>query len=139
MDRTDALEDACPLLRQTKLIFAFIQQHQEEFLVALMCRVLAVSVSGYYAWRGRPENTRARKDRALTERIKDSHQRSRGTYGTPRIQADLAEEGERVSGQRIGRLMKVARGQGSLQAEIPRDHEGITSPPTRRKSPEPGI
>jgi putative transposase len=76
--------------------------------VALMCRVLAVSVSGYHAWRGRPESARARKDRALTERIKASHQRSRGTYGTPSIQADLAEEGERVSRQRIGRLMKVA-------------------------------
>lgn len=74
----------------------------------LMCQVLEASVSGYYAWRGRPESARTRKDRALTEKIKASHQRSRGTYGTPRIQADLADEGERVSRQRIGRLMKAA-------------------------------
>ena len=73
-----------------------------------MCQVLEVSVSGYYAWRGRPESTRAQKDRALTEKIKASHQRSRGTYGTPRIRADLADEGEQVSRQRIGRLMKAA-------------------------------
>lgn len=74
----------------------------------LMCQVLEVSVSGYYAWRGRPESARARQDRALTEKIRVSHQHSRGTYGTPRIQADLADEGERVSRQRIGRLMKAA-------------------------------
>lgn len=74
----------------------------------LMCQVLEVSVSGYYAGRGRPESDRARQDRVLTEKIKASHQRSRETYGTPRIQADLAEEGERVSRQRIGRLMKAA-------------------------------
>ena len=73
-----------------------------------MCQVLEVSVSGSYAWRGRPESERARQDRVLTEKIKASHQRSRETYGTPRIQADLAEEGERVSRQRIGRRMKAA-------------------------------
>jgi len=73
-----------------------------------MCQVLEVSVSGYYASWGRPESARARKDRALTEKIQASYQRSRGTYGTPRIQADLADEGERVSRQGIGRLMKAA-------------------------------
>jgi len=96
------------LLRQTKLIFAFVQQHQKEFAVKLMCQVLDVSVNGYYVWRGRPKRVRALKDRALTEKIKASHQRSRGPYRTLRIQADLAAEGERVSRQRIERLMKAA-------------------------------
>ena len=89
-------------------MFAFIHQHREAFPVELMCQVLEVSVSGYSAWRGRPESARARQDHALTEKIRVSHRRSRGTYGTPGIQADLADEGERVSRQRIGWLMKAA-------------------------------
>nr|WP_083865894.1 IS3 family transposase [Deinococcus peraridilitoris] len=109
MGRTDAPLDACPLLRQTKLIFAFIHQHQEAFPVELMCEVLEVSLSGYYAWRRRPECNRVQKDRVLTAKIITYHQRSRETYGTPRIKEDLAEEGLMVSRQRIGRLMKAAK------------------------------
>ena len=79
-----------------------------------MCRVLEVSISGYYASRGRPESERITKDRVLTEKIRTSFEESRGTYGALRIKADLHEQGERVSRQRIGRLMRqaplVARG-----------------------------
>lgn len=74
----------------------------------LMCQVLEVSLSGYYAWRGRPESERVRKDRVLTIKITAHHRKSRGTYGTPRIKMDLAEEGEVVSRGRIGRLMRAA-------------------------------
>lgn len=74
-----------------------------------MCRVLEVSISGYHASRGRPESERITKDRVLTEKIRISFEESRGTYGALRIKADLHEQGERVSRQRIGRLMRQAQ------------------------------
>ena len=79
-----------------------------------MCRVLEVSVSGYYASRGRPESERITKDRLLTAKIRTSFLESRGTHGALRIKADLHDQGEQVGRQRIGRLMRqaalVARG-----------------------------
>ncbi|PSR02837.1 MAG: hypothetical protein BRD47_02115 [Bacteroidetes bacterium QS_8_68_28] len=58
--------------------------------------VLGVSTSGYYAWRKRGPSRRERKDEMLTEKIKAIHERSRGTYGAPRIHAELRAEGTRV-------------------------------------------
>jgi len=79
-----------------------------------MCRVLKVSISGYYASRGRPESERSTKDRVLTAKIRTSFEERRGTYGALRIKADLHDQGEQVSRQRIRRLMRqaalVARG-----------------------------
>ncbi len=75
---------------------------------ATMCRVLDVSSSGYYAWRERPPSARARKDEALTERIRAIHERSRGTYGAPRIHAELTAEGIHIGRKRVARLMRAA-------------------------------
>ena len=61
-----------------------------------MCRLLGVSTSGLSAWLRRPESARARRDVELTGKIKAIHSRSRGTYGAPRIQAELRDEGERA-------------------------------------------
>lgn len=80
--------------------------------VATVCRVLDVSSSGYYAWRSRPLSARAREDATLTERIRQIHERSRGTYGVPRIHAELAEEGVHVGRKRVARLMRAAGLQG---------------------------
>jgi len=80
--------------------------------VATMCRVLGVSRSGYYAARARPPSARAREDAALTERIRDIHARSRETYGSPRIHAELRYEGVRIGRKRIERLMRAAGIQG---------------------------
>ena len=76
--------------------------------IATMCRVLGVSTSGYYAWRRRGLSGRALSDRELTASIRHYHRRSRGTYGAPRIQADLAAEGIQVSRKRVARLMREA-------------------------------
>jgi len=73
-----------------------------------MCRVLGVSTSGYYAWRKRGPSKRERKDEMLTEKIKAIHERSRGTYGAPRIHAELRAEGTRVGRKRVARLMREA-------------------------------
>jgi putative transposase len=77
-----------------------------------MCRVLEVSTSGYYAWRKRAPSRRARVDAELTEQIRQIHQWSRGTYGVPRIHAELADSGVHVGRKRIARLMQAAGLQG---------------------------
>jgi transposase InsO family protein len=69
---------------------------------------LEVSPSGYYDWLDRPESHRSRENRVLTEKIKRSHQQSRGIYGSPKIHQDLVTEGETCSVNRVARLMKVA-------------------------------
>ena len=76
--------------------------------VATMCRVLGVSPSGYYAWRGRGPSPRTRRDEALREVICAIHEESHGTYGVPRVHAELAARGWRVSRKRVARLMREA-------------------------------
>ncbi len=76
--------------------------------VATMCRLLGVSASGYYAWQGRAPSARDQSDAALLERIREFHLISRGTYGAPRIHAELADQGHAVSRKRIARLMRNA-------------------------------
>ena len=74
----------------------------------MMCRLLGVSASGYYASRTRPAAHRTAEDAVLLDRIREVHARSRGTYGVPRIHAELVEEGTRVGRKRIARLMRAA-------------------------------
>jgi putative transposase len=83
-----------------------VKAHQAFYPVTVMCRVLDVSTSGYYAWRKRPESERRQKDLLLGNRIEAIHQESRGTYGRPRIHAELKEEGIAVGGKRVARLMQ---------------------------------
>ena len=71
-----------------------------------MCRVLAVSRSGYYAWCNRRPSARAVEDERLQHKIEEIHSASRGTYGVPRIHFELIENDERVSRKRIARLMR---------------------------------
>ena len=73
-----------------------------------MCRLLRVSTSGYYAWRIRPESRRARFNRALTQTIRLIHSESDGTYGSPRIQAELRASGLRCGRAKVARLMRNA-------------------------------
>ncbi len=76
---------------------------------AVVCRVLGVSAQGYYAWRRRPPSRRASRDAELLQRIKAIHKMSDGTYGAPRIRAELAEvDGIRVGIRHVARLMRKA-------------------------------
>ena len=77
-----------------------------------MCRLLGVTASGYYAWRDRGPSKRAMADAFLTETIAEIHAWSRGTYGAPRIHAELADLGKRVGRKRVARLMRQAGIQG---------------------------
>jgi len=87
-------------------VFRFIEQEKAHFPVATMCRVLTVSASGYWAWRRRGESSRAGRDRELAQRIKTFHSESHGIYGSPRIHADLREDGQAISRKRVARLMR---------------------------------
>lgn len=71
-----------------------------------MCQVLAVSSSGYYAWRKRPPSRRAQKNDRLVKRIQQIHKASYGTYGSPRVHAQLRAEGFSCSKKRVERLMR---------------------------------
>ena len=82
--------------------------NQAGFSVATMCRVLGLSESAYYASRQRPPSARSLMDSWLLERIQTSHAASRGTYGAPRVHADLAAEGIHVGEKRVARLMRNA-------------------------------
>jgi len=89
-----------------------VTAHQAVHRVATLSRVLGVSPSGYYAWRKRPLSSRARADVELTAHIHAVHRESRGTYGAPRIHADLAAHGIHVGRKRVARLMRCAGLQG---------------------------
>ena len=75
--------------------------------VATMCRVLGVSPSGYHAWTRRSPSRRAREDAVLRDRIVAIHAAAQGTYGAPRIHAELAAEGIHVGRKRVARLMRA--------------------------------
>ena len=86
--------------------FQFIHEHLKEFSVRVMCRVLGVSASGYYAWCSRPESMRSREDRRLRTKIRAAFERSRETYSARRIRRDLQDEGESCGRHRVARLMR---------------------------------
>lgn len=94
--------------------------------VVRWCRTLGVSRSGYYASRRRPESRRAREDRRLGVKVSESFEKSRKTYGSPRVHRDLAAQGERTSRKRIMRLMQekghVARMRRRFKNTTDSDH-----------------
>jgi len=86
--------------------YAVIRNNLGAFTIQLMCRMLEVSRAGYYAWSNRKESSRDISDRALSVKITDVHERSRGIYGSPRVLAELRELGEKCSRKRVSRLMR---------------------------------
>jgi putative transposase len=82
-----------------------MKEQQHRFPIAMMSRVLEVSRSGFYAWTARSPSRRACEDARLKLRIKIIHEQSRGTYGAPRIHAELEARGVRVGRKRVARLM----------------------------------
>ena len=87
----------------------FIETEKASLPVAFLCRSLGVSTSGYYAWRKRPPSARTVADAGLTTTIRQIHVTSRGTYGAPRIHAELADAyATRCGRKRVARLMQAA-------------------------------
>ena len=85
-----------------------MKTNQADFPVRVVCRVLGLSPSGYYAWLAREPSARAQRDWELTQKIVTIWRQNRQVYGRPRIYADLKEDGEKVGQKRVGRLMKQA-------------------------------
>ena len=90
-------------------VYRFIAAEKAAHSIAIMCRVLEVSRSGYHAWTRRPPGPRALEDARLTTRIRELHAKRRGVYGSPRIWSDLVlDDGERIGRKRVERLMRQA-------------------------------
>lgn len=87
--------------------YACIAQHVGAFPVVLMCRVLGVPRSGFYAWRRRPPSARARQDARLRVAIRASFAASQRRYGSPRIYHDLRAQAWACSRKRVARLMRA--------------------------------
>jgi putative transposase len=87
--------------------YEFVEQEKAHYSVRRMCRVLGVSPSGYWAWRRREPSARAHADAQLSAQIIQIHQASRGTYGAPRIHAELTTRGTQCGRKRVARLMRV--------------------------------
>ena len=121
--RTGHLGESNRLVRAGDRIredYRFMSANQGRFCVATMARVLGVSPSGYYAWRRRPPSARAQADAELTARVQEIYAGSRGTYGVPRIHAELAEAGVAVSRKRVARVMRTAGIAGVSRRRGPR-------------------
>lgn len=86
--------------------FGFVAAEKAHYPVALLCRCLAVSRPGFYAWQRRPPSARAQADRRLAVDVATAHAESRQTYGSPRVHRELRAQGRRVSRKRVARVMR---------------------------------
>jgi putative transposase len=113
--------------------YQFVAEHQGEYPVTLMCQVLEVSVSGYYAWRKRPVSHHQREDARLSAEIQAIFLENRQVYGSPRIHAALQGCGRHCGRKRVVRLMQAL----GLQAKRHRKQKPTTtkSDPTARFAP----
>ena len=88
------------------MIFQLIDAEKADLPIERMCRLLDVSVSGYYAWARRRPSRRQLDDMVYLAHIRMHFAASRGTYGSPRIHADLCEAGLSIGRHRTARLMR---------------------------------
>lgn len=115
--------------------YTFIAAHREAFRVKLMCRVLGVKRSGYYAWRKRKPSSRAQDNAALLTLIQNEHEQSRKTYGSPRVHVSLRRQGVVCGHNRVARLMHVhgiaARSRRPYHPVTTQRQEGVEVAPNR--------
>jgi transposase InsO family protein len=89
--------------------FAFVKAHRVCWPAGLICRVLKVSRSGFYAWLRREPSARQRRREHLVQKIKVVHQQNRGLYGSPRVHRALLIDGQTVSRNTVAKLMRQER------------------------------
>jgi putative transposase len=83
-----------------------IERHENEYSIGLMCRVLEVSRTGYYAYRHRPTSERELENRLLVRQIRRVQQANRKSYGSPRMMRELRDQGRKCGRNRVARLMR---------------------------------
>ena len=113
-------------------LFRFIEVERARFPIAFMCTRLGVARSGFYAWRTRPPCSRSIADAQLSQTIRQIHTGSRGTYGVPRVHAELLDlHALRCGRKRVARLMRAAGLVGVCRRRQPRrvrpDETGLIS------------
>lgn len=114
-----------------------MKAHQAEYPIAMMCRMLDVSSSGYYAWSRRSPSNRTRQDGRLADQIEAVYRRSRATYGSPRVHAELRANGLHVSAKRIARIMREKRLVGASRRDVVttvRDRSAVPAPDLVRRN-----
>jgi putative transposase len=92
---------------RTREVYEFMRLQRRQCDVRLMCRVLEVSPSGYYAWLKQPQSRRSADNARLLKLIRASFEASNRIYGSPRVFLDLREAGETCSKHRVARLMRA--------------------------------
>ena len=110
--------------------YGFIRSQRTQHRVAVLCRVLEVSRSGYYDWVDRPESDRIKRQRDLTVKIRQAHIASRQIYGAPRIHGDLIDQGEQVGRNTVASLMRKANIQSRVHKRFV-----VTTDSRRTKKP----
>ncbi|WRZ44516.1 IS3 family transposase [Streptomyces sp. NBC_00151] len=115
--------------------FQFVADHHRRYGVKRLCTILGIARSSFYYWRRTAEDRAARQaaDARLAARIRAVHRESDGTYGVPRITAELREAGERVNHKRIARVM---RGAGLAGLRLRRRHRTAVADPAAAKAPD---
>lgn len=98
--------------------YAFIEDHRATWPIAIQCRVLAVSRSGYYEWRRRPVSDRAQRRASLTAQIREFHVGHHASYGSPRVFRELRARGERVNEKTVAKVMREAGIQAKSQRKF---------------------
>jgi transposase InsO family protein len=97
-------------------MFRLIHAERAQFPVAVSCRILGVSRSGYYRWLGAKPSEQTQSDTRLSAEVREIYREHSGRYGSPRVQRELAARGHRVSRKRVARLMQ----QQGLRGRVPR-------------------
>ncbi|MET7436164.1 IS3 family transposase [Streptomyces flaveolus] len=115
--------------------FQFVADHQRRYGVKRLCTILGIARSSFYYWRRTAEHRAARQaaDAALAARIRAVHRESDGTYGVPRITAELREAGERINHKRIARVMRSI---GLAGVRLRRRHRTTVADPAAAKAPD---
>ncbi|WP_282688580.1 MULTISPECIES: IS3 family transposase [unclassified Streptomyces] len=115
--------------------FQFVADHQRRHGVKRLCTILGIARSSFYYWRRTAADRAARQaaDARLTARIRTVHRESDGTYGVPRITAELRDEGERVNHKRVARVMRQA---GLAGLRLRRRHRTTVADPAAAKAPD---
>jgi len=83
-----------------------VEDYRKDYPVSVLCETLEVSLSGYYVWKKRPMSQHQREDKQLVEHIHEVYHTSRQVYGSPRIHAELRDQGITSSRKRVARLMR---------------------------------
>ena len=103
--------------------YVCIEDHSGQFPISMMCRLLSVSRSGFYAWRNRPLSEKAKRAKRLLVKIKAIFKGSRRAYGSPRIWRELVDDGEKVSRGQVARLMR----ENGIRAKQTRKYKATTN------------